>query len=53
MRIRTFSSQDTDAVVQLWGACGLTRPWNNARLDIERKVSFQPELFFSVKWTAR
>jgi len=44
--IRTFDTKDTDAVVQLWDACGLTRPWNNPRLDIQRKVSFQPELFF-------
>ena len=26
---------DIDAVVALWLACGLTRPWNDPRADIE------------------
>lgn len=25
--------------------CGLTRPWNNPRKDIKRKLAVQPELF--------
>ncbi len=29
---------DCDAVVALWQACGLTRPWNDARADFERAV---------------
>lgn len=45
MHIRVFTEQDTEAVVALWEACGLTRPWNDPYRDIERKVSFQPELF--------
>ncbi|GAA3586271.1 GNAT family acetyltransferase [Klugiella xanthotipulae] len=45
MQIRQFSAEDEDAVVDLWVACGLTRPWNNPRLDIERKLRVQPELF--------
>ncbi len=32
-------------MIALWLACGLTRPWNNSRLDIERKLTVQPELF--------
>jgi ribosomal protein S18 acetylase RimI-like enzyme len=32
-------------VVALWQACGLTRPWNNPRKDIERKMTVQSELF--------
>jgi ribosomal protein S18 acetylase RimI-like enzyme len=35
--IRSFRPADEDAVVALWEACGLTRPWNDPRRDIERK----------------
>lgn len=45
MRIRTFSPADTEAVVRLWETCGLTRPWNDPRRDIARKLEVQPELF--------
>ncbi|KFF60772.1 hypothetical protein JF66_02405 [Cryobacterium sp. MLB-32] len=45
MIIRAFRRADTEAVVQLWHDCGLTRPQNNPRLDIERKLTVQPELF--------
>ncbi|WP_382307770.1 GNAT family acetyltransferase [Herbiconiux sp. UC225_62] len=44
-RIRPFEASDTEAVVALWGACGLTRPWNDPRKDIARKLTTQPELF--------
>ena len=43
--IRTFSIDDTEAVVALWHAAGLTRPWNDPHRDIERKLAVQPELF--------
>ena len=43
--IRTFHPDDTDAVVALWEDAGLTRPWNDPRADIERKLAVQPELF--------
>lgn len=43
--IRTFARPDTDAVVALWEACRLVRPWNDPRRDIERKLTVQPELF--------
>ena len=36
---------DTDAVIALWQAAGLTRPWNDPHQDIERKLTVQPELF--------
>ncbi|OZB79636.1 MAG: GNAT family acetyltransferase, partial [Microbacterium sp. 14-71-5] len=36
---------DTDTVVALWEDAGLTRPWNDPRADIERKLAVQPELF--------
>ncbi|AYF98994.1 GNAT family acetyltransferase [Protaetiibacter intestinalis] len=45
MRIRPFSVSDTEAVVTLWRAAGLTRPWNDPYRDIERKLTVQPELF--------
>ncbi|MEV7693950.1 GNAT family acetyltransferase [Microbacterium sp. NPDC089189] len=43
--IRAFRAAETDAVVALWHAAGLTRPWNDPHRDIERKLSVQPELF--------
>ena len=45
MRIRPFEVRDTDSVVALWEACGLVRPWNDPRKDMERKLTVQPELF--------
>ena len=45
MSIRSFVEADTEAVVELWEVCGLTRPWNDPRKDIARKLSVQPELF--------
>lgn len=46
MEIRKFKEGDRSAVIELWETCGLTRPWNNPNKDIDRKVQFQPELFF-------
>jgi len=43
--VRPFRIDETDAVVALWHAVGLTRPWNDPHLDIERKLAVQPELF--------
>lgn len=45
MLIRPFRREDTEAVIALWEACELTRPWNDPRKDIERKVGLQPDLF--------
>jgi ribosomal protein S18 acetylase RimI-like enzyme len=45
MLIRPFLNADEAAVIALWQACGLTRPWNNPALDIARKLTVQPELF--------
>jgi ribosomal protein S18 acetylase RimI-like enzyme len=44
-RIRPFQAQDEAAVVALWRACGLVRPWNDPHKDIARKRTEQPELF--------
>jgi ribosomal protein S18 acetylase RimI-like enzyme len=43
--IRQFARADEDAVVALWEAAGLTRPWNDPRKDIARKLRVQPEGF--------
>lgn len=45
MLLRPFDPADTEEVVALWELCGLTRPWNDPRRDIRRKLSVQPELF--------
>ena len=45
MHIRAFDEGDTEAVVDLWERCGLTRPWNDPRKDIARKLEVQRELF--------
>ena len=43
--IRTFTKADEAAVVVLWRAAGLLRPWNDPHRDIARKQTVQPELF--------
>lgn len=45
MQIRQFAVADTEHVVALWVAAGLTKPWNDPRKDIARKLTVQPELF--------
>lgn len=45
MQIRSFRPSDEGAVIALWQACGLTRPWNDPGRDIARKLTVQPELF--------
>lgn len=45
MLIRSFQREDTEAVVGLWVACELTRPWNDPYADIERKLADSPQLF--------
>ncbi len=46
MPIRPFEPADTDAVIALWQAAGLTRPWNDPRRDIARKCAEQADGFF-------
>jgi ribosomal protein S18 acetylase RimI-like enzyme len=41
-----YSSEYQDAVVDLWRKCNLVVPQNDPVEDIQRKVVFQPELFF-------
>jgi len=45
MDIRAYQASDEGAVVSLWEECGLTRPWNDPRKDIARKLTIQPDLF--------
>jgi ribosomal protein S18 acetylase RimI-like enzyme len=45
MQIRPYTDADETAVIELWSRCGLTRPWNDPRRDIARKLRVQPEWF--------
>jgi ribosomal protein S18 acetylase RimI-like enzyme len=45
MEIRAYQSTDETAVIDLWNRCGLVRPQNNPRADIQRKLEVAPELF--------
>jgi ribosomal protein S18 acetylase RimI-like enzyme len=45
MEIRPFELADEAAVVSLWDVCNLTRPWNDPRKDIRRKLLVQADLF--------
>lgn len=44
--IRAFQMGDRNALVNLWNVCGLTRPANDPRRDIERKLVNDPENLF-------
>jgi ribosomal protein S18 acetylase RimI-like enzyme len=43
--IRSYQVTDESAVIRLWRQCGLTRPWNDPRKDISRKLTVQGEWF--------
>ena len=43
--IRPYHPADESALICLWQACGITRPWNDPGRDIARKQTVQPELF--------
>lgn len=45
LHIREFQEEDAAAVVALWQACGLVKPWNDAYKDIQRKLTVGRELF--------
>ena len=45
MEIVEYKPEYESAVIELWERCELTRPWNNPRVDIERKMKEKPELF--------
>ena len=46
LNIRTYEHADMEGVINVWKECGLIRSWNNPKLDIERKVNMQKDLFF-------
>lgn len=39
MRIAAAAASDCDAIVALWQACGLTRPWNDPAADLHRAIA--------------
>jgi non-canonical purine NTP pyrophosphatase (RdgB/HAM1 family) len=43
--LRPYRPTDEAAVLALWQACGLTRPWNDPQRDIARKLTMQAEGF--------
>lgn len=43
--IREFREPDRAAVIELWHACELVRPWNDPDLDIDRKLAVGDSLF--------
>lgn len=45
LTIRPYQPTDEASVVDLWHQCELVVPWNDPRLDIQRKQQVQPELF--------
>jgi ribosomal protein S18 acetylase RimI-like enzyme len=45
MHIRPFTPADEEAVLTLWKRCELTRPQNDPRKDIRRKLRVQPHMF--------
>lgn len=45
MKVRVYIETDQDAVIALWGECGLVVPQNNPAKDIERKLKVDPDLF--------
>ncbi len=45
MQIRAYQPSDEAAIIDLWERCQLTRPWNDPRKDIARKLAIQPEMF--------
>ncbi len=43
--VRAFKEEDEARVLELWLLGGLTRPWNDPKKDIARKLKVQRELF--------
>ena len=46
LKIRTYQHTDMEDIIHVWKECGLIRSLNNPKLDIERKVNTQKDLFF-------
>jgi ribosomal protein S18 acetylase RimI-like enzyme len=41
-----YDSKHQEAVIDLWKECCLIVPWNDPEEDIQKKIDFQPDLFF-------
>jgi len=44
LHIRPLGDTEVESVVELWRACGLTRPWNDPYTDIRRARAVWPDL---------
>ena len=53
LEIRSFRAGDEAAVIALWRACDLVRPWNDPRKDIRRKLRVNPEWFLVAQQDGR
>ena len=42
LRIRPCMRDEREAIVALWRAAGLTRPWNDPQRDLDRKLADSP-----------
>lgn len=51
--IRSFAPADQEAVIALWGACDLVRPWNDPGKDIARKLRVNPDWFLVAEQAGR
>ena len=45
MQVRPYQPEDEKAVIELWRRCHLVVPWNDPKLDIQRTLKVNPELF--------
>ncbi len=45
-KIRNYKPDDREAVIEVWDKCRLLSPQNDPVKDIQKKMEFQPELFF-------
>lgn len=45
MLIRPYDVADESQVIALWDRCGLLRPWNDPRKDIQRILAVRPDRF--------
>ena len=53
MMLRPYRPADESAVIELWRACELVRPWNDPRKDIARKLRVNPEWFLVAEQAGR
>ena len=45
LHIRPYRDENEKDVIELWHNCNLIVPWNDPKLDIERKLKVNPDLF--------